>query len=266
MKALALQSLRTVFGIGRSARAKFTPFGLLAISIFPALAASLFAAATGDVIQFITHQQYFASTSLVYTLFCASQAPELVGTDQQYRVLSLYFSRALRRGDYVAAKVGALITALLILSITPQLILLFGRAFANENPLNALRTDAHYIGPIFASAIMIAALFASLSLLLASVTRRRFLATSAIIGVMLITNVAANLLVRVGGGSLKYSIFTSPMLVGEGVTLWLFNTAVHPRSTFGRVNLPGFTYGIAALSIAIIASLFLYWRYKRVQT
>ncbi len=264
-RSLAVQSLRTAFGLGRTARAKLAPMGLLAALTFPAMVASLFAAATGNAIQFVTHQQYFVTTCWVFALFCASQAPELVGGDQQYRVLALYFARALRRSDYVLAKLGALVAALMIIGVTPQIILLVGRAFASQNPVTVFRSDAHLLWPIFASAFLIAILFASLSLLVSCITRRRLLATPAIIGVLMLTGLAAGILVRVGGGSLRYTILVSPMLTAEAVTMWLFKAAVHPRSPIGRANLPGATYAMAALAITALASLLIYWRYKRIQ-
>jgi ABC-2 type transport system permease protein len=242
------------------------PFGLLAFAVFPALAASLIAAATHSAMEFVTHQGYFAFTQWVFALFCASQAPELVGGDQQYRVLPLYFSRALRREDYVIAKLIALVVALTIFGITPQIVLFLGRSFVNENPMSVIRADLHLLWPIFASAVLIALLFSSLSLLIASVTRRRLLATAAIIGVLMLTGAVAGIFVRVTGGSLRYSVIVSPLLIGEGLSMWLFKAAVHPRSALGRADLPGYLYAASAVLIATASSLLIYWRYRRLQT
>jgi len=265
VRALAIQSLRTAFGIGRSARAKLAPFGLLLLALIPAVAGSLIAAVSGHAIELFTHQGYFASTAPIFALFCATQSPELVGGDQQYRVLSLYFARALRRSDYVFAKLAALVTALIIIGVTPQIVLFFGRALGHVNPLDRILKDAHIMWPIFASAFLIAILYATLALLIASVTKRRLLATAAIIGVLMLSGVAAEILVRVGGSNMHYAILVSPRQIAEGLTLWLFHVTASPRSLHGRANLPGSVYATAVVAISTISSLLIYWRYRRLQ-
>jgi ABC-2 type transport system permease protein len=265
VRALTLQSLRTAFGIGRSARAKATPFVLLAFATIPALGAVIVAAATGNALQVLSHEQNFARIAWIFALFCAGQAPELVGGDQQNKVLSLYFARALSRADYVLAKLTALTAALLIIGLTPQLVLFIGRAFVDENPWSLIQRDAHLLIPILTSAFLIALLFASFGLLVASITKRRVLATAAIIGTLMITLAAGSTLVRMER-SLRYSILISPIEVSEGVTLSLFGKVPHPRSSLGRANLPGYVHIGTAVLLSGAFSLLVLIRYNRIQT
>ena len=265
-KSLTLQSLKTAFGIGRTARAKVGPFALLAFAIIPALGAVLFAAAAGNAMQIMTHDQSFGQIAWIFALFCAGQAPELVGGDQQHRVLSLYFSRAIRRSDYVLAKLTALTVALLILGLTPQLLLFFGRAFVNENPWALITRDAHLLVPIFVSTILIALLFASMGLMISAITRRRLLATAAIIATLLLTLAAGSSLVRINPQGLKHTVLISPIQVADGLTMALFKKTPHPRSPMGRANLPGSTYIFTALGMTLAFAGLVHLRYRRIQT
>ena len=62
------------------------------------------------------HPDMAGSVGAFAILLVAVQAPELLGRDVRYRVLTLYFSRALLREDYALAKLAALTTAVLILA------------------------------------------------------------------------------------------------------------------------------------------------------
>src|SRR5207342_2974235 len=66
-------------------------------------------------------------------LFVAAQAPELLGRDLRYRVLTLYFSRALRRPDYVLAKLVALTVGVSVILLLPQLLLSGGMILMNAD-------------------------------------------------------------------------------------------------------------------------------------
>ena len=66
------------------------------------------------------------SFQLVLVLYLAAVTPELISRDIRNRTLPLYFSRPLRRTDYPIAKVSALITAMLVLTAVPELLLYVG--------------------------------------------------------------------------------------------------------------------------------------------
>ena len=99
---LFVQGLRATFGLGRSSRAKILPAFCL---VFPALMAlivvamSAFASRFGisDIGVIPGHPDMGGSIGVFVTILVAVQAPELLGRDVRYRVLSLYFSRALLR-------------------------------------------------------------------------------------------------------------------------------------------------------------------------
>ena len=131
--ALFVHSLKASFGIGRGGRAKVVPIGLTALSIIPAVVAIGFQALLGragggpsGVESPIRYDTYYGYVQTLVMLFVAAQASELLGRDQRYSVLSLYFSRALLRVDYALAKAAALVAAILVVVLTPQLLIFVG--------------------------------------------------------------------------------------------------------------------------------------------
>ena len=137
IEALFVHGVRAVFGLGRSGRAKIAPLVLGGLIALPAVVSVGFGALAGNAAREgfnpITLEGYlpFAQTLLVF--FVAAQAPELLVRDQRHRVLTLYFSRALERTDYVLAKYLALLAAVGIVLALPQAILLLGMLFATPD-------------------------------------------------------------------------------------------------------------------------------------
>ena len=87
---------------------------------------------TGELDVLEPHE-YYTYIQIVLALFVAVVAPELAGRDQRSHTLSLYFSRAIVRDDYALAKYAALVTALLGLTLLPQLLLFLGNGVALDD-------------------------------------------------------------------------------------------------------------------------------------
>ena len=139
--ALFTNTLRGCFGIGRGGRAKVAPLALAGLTILPAPSSPSASrrsrrrrAAPSPTASPIKYSTYNQVVIVFLMLFCAAQAPELFGRDQRYRVLPLYFSRAITRSDYALAKVGGLFVALLLVDLAPQVILFFGRVLVAADP------------------------------------------------------------------------------------------------------------------------------------
>src|SRR5436309_5528570 len=114
--ALFWNGVRRAWGIGRPFRSKLAPWGLFAIALVPALIALGIAALVSDRLSPYRYDNYYSAVSRVILLFCAVVAPELLCPDQRQRILSLYFSRSITRLDYLAARLGALVSALLVVA------------------------------------------------------------------------------------------------------------------------------------------------------
>jgi ABC-2 type transport system permease protein len=228
VRALYAQGVRSIFGIGRGVRAKLFPFGLIAFIGIPALIQAAISGLVGSGIQVFSHRGYFSTTAFLFSIFCAAQAPELITGDQHSRVLALYFSRALRRSDYVFARFAALASSLLAVALLPHVILLLGAYFAGEDVVQAMKDSVPILWPIFGASLAIATLLASVSIAIAAVIRRRPLATAAILGVFLVTNAFVAVMVQRAPEKLRYMTFASPIVVSEGLTKWLFDTVTTP--------------------------------------
>jgi ABC-2 type transport system permease protein len=139
-------------------------------------------------------------------------------------VLALYFSRALRRPDYVLARVGALTTALFIVGLLPHIVLMFGQFFSAADTLKAMKDSLPQVPRIVAAALVIAVLLSMVSLAIASVIRRRPFATAAILGAFMVASAFVTPLVITRPDKMRYLVLASPLMVGDGVTTWIFDT------------------------------------------
>jgi ABC-2 type transport system permease protein len=270
--ALFNQSLRTSFGIGRGGRAKIAPFALAGLAILPAIlavgiAALAVQAGAGNVLDEaspVRYETYHGLTVTLLILFCAAQAPELFGRDQRYGVLPLYFSRAITRSDYAVARVSGLITALLIVDLTPQVILFTGRVLVAKDPVAGLGAELPNVPLFTAQAVLTALLLGGLSSFIAAWTPRRAYATAAIIAAAIIPPVVVAIVDSMEAGDIaNWLVLLSPGDVLDGANSWLFG-AESQNPVIARSDLPGPAYAVAAIAFAVIALGLTIRRYQRI--
>ena len=266
--ALFSNSLRSTFGIGRGGRAKIIPMGLTVLAVLPALVALAVTGlgrqlgGGGGPIELITYATYYSNIGQFLFLFVAAQAPELLGRDLRSGVLSLYFSRSLRRYDYALAKLGALVAALLIVQLLPQLLLFIGRILSSTDIIGAIGDDLPSLGPVLAQAILAAVLLASLGLVVAAFAARRAYATGGIIALFLVPPIVAAVVYDLARGSQRsLALVLSPPDLLETTNGWLFDGL-----TGGRRGLDGSLALAAAIVIAAIAIGLMIRRYQRMPT
>ncbi|MFG3687353.1 ABC transporter permease [Micromonospora sp. NPDC047740] len=183
--ALYLHGLRTAFGLGRSAKAKIFPW--LVVGIVVVVAAGLTAVRTQTGQTVMTYAQFADAMSWLVIFFVAVVGPELVSRDLLSGVLPLYFSRPLPRGDYALAKLGALVSALWLLLGAPQLVMFLGAAFTTNNGMHGVWDELLDLLPGLLYAALWAVVFASIGLLIASLTGKRAFAAGGIVAVFLMT-------------------------------------------------------------------------------
>jgi ABC-2 type transport system permease protein len=271
--ALFLYSLRSAYGIGRSGRAKIVPIGLAILATLPAvisIAVRAFAAQAGageevERIDPIRYDSYYGYISTIVMLFVAAQAPELLGRDQRHHVLSLYFSRALLRVDYVAAKAVAFAAAILILILIPQAVIFVGLVISNADVVAALGDNIGSLAPVLAVAAAIAALLGSIGLAISAFTPRRAYATAAIMAVFIVPGVVAQLVIRsTGSGLTRYIVLAAPGSVIDGVNAFLFGTKPGAREVV-QANLAGGLYVAVAIVAATLLIGILVRRYQGIE-
>lgn len=266
VRALFEDSLRIVWGIGRGARAKVIPFGLAVLAGLPAIVALGIAAiarqfgGTADDLSPIQYHTYFPYVSGIVFLFVAAQAPELLGRDQRYGTISLYFARALRREDYIAARLAAFMLAVLGLLLVPQALLFVGRTLAATDIVAAVGRDLPELPPALGQALVTAGVLGGLGLAIAGFTPRRAYATAAIIAVVTAMPVVAQIggrAARSFGGELLTLL--SPPHILERTNAFFFGL-----QTVGLGSgLPDEWYVVAALVVSLASLGVLIRRYRR---
>ncbi|MBR7825326.1 ABC transporter permease subunit [Actinospica sp. MGRD01-02] len=184
VRALYVHSVRSVFGLGRGPKAKIVPWFVIAITMVPA-ALNVYAASTNRE-PVLSYAAMGYNLMLFAVLFVAIAAPELVSRDLRHHTLPLYFSRPLRRGDYPLAKLLALFTSLLVVELLPVLVTFLGQV-ASAKSGHQIWLDTRDAFPAVFVAFFQSALFSSISLLMASATGRRVIATGAIAIFFLVT-------------------------------------------------------------------------------
>lgn len=262
---LFLYSLLSIWGIGRSWSAKLFPFGLAVIALIPALVILGIAALLPAEFELAEAHDYFGFVSIVLVLFCAVAAPELVGRDQRHNTLSLYFSRALSRVDYAGAKLAALVLSLFFILAVPQVFIQAGNAVATDDITDYLADNLDLIPPILASAVVVAAVMGSVSLMIAIQTPRRAFAMVAVVAAFVMLTVLGGILLETLEGDLRqHSLLVSPLLVLEGAVNWIFGASYDDGGDLARAGLQGEYYFIAAIVYTIIGLAVIYRRILRI--
>ncbi|MEY9888342.1 ABC-2 type transport system permease protein [Catenulispora sp. MAP12-49] len=281
VRALYWHSLRSAWGLGRGPRAKIVPFMALVIMCLPAIANAFAVSRTG--VHAIRYDEYMYSFQLVLVLYLAAVTPELISRDIRNRTLPLYFSRPLRRTDYPIAKVSALITAMLVLTAIPELLLYVG-TIGSLHGGSAVWAETRAFIPGLELALLYSVVFSVLAAVLSCYTGRRAFATGAVAVFFFGSWVISSALVHLTGFRPHYhhnadgsGYFVNPDSVGagpkasgllspanllEGLKEWIVGRA--PKNP--DVPYPG-GFGVAYLAVVVVlcalAFLLLIRRYQK---
>lgn len=262
-RTLYVHSLRTAFGLRRGGKALVIPWLLFVAMLFPAVITVAVAGISGGMLKnIIPYHEIFPWDAMLLALFCASQAPELVSTDQHHRLLPLYFSRPLRKYDYAAAKLLAMWTAVFILMFAPLLVILIGHLALPADFGAAFRDESKRFVAILLTPVVAAMVMGTLSLALASLMPRRGLASAAVLGTLLVLIPITGILMEMNEDAKRgYAVLLHPILTANGAMLGLFKEK--PEDILAQANLPPETYGIAVAAYAVFFTLLLLFRYRR---
>jgi len=269
VRTLFVQGVRATFGLGRSGRAKILPAFCLVMPVVVALiivAFTAFAARFGvsDLGAIPGHSDMASAVGVFATILVAVQAPELLGRDVRYRVLSLYFSRALLRVDYALAKLAALSAAVLAILLLPHLILTVGALLVTSDFLGALGREAGRWPAILGSTILTAVVTAGVALVIAAFVARRAYATVAIFAVFIVPGIIAAVIIALElGAASRYVVLLDVGTVLDAANAWFFRV-VPSSGVWPDTGLP-VSLGLgAALVIAVGAGAILVQRYRTI--
>lgn len=274
--ALLTHTARTAYGLGRNARSKIAPVGLVLLAVLPALLAigvlvlfaqfapALEASEALEALQPIRYDTMFPFTATMVFLFSAAQAPELFGRDQLAGTLPLYFSRAVGRMDYALARLLGLMLALAVMVFAPQLILLIGRVLVADDLGTGVGEELSSLLTIFIVGIFVTAVVGTLSAAIAALTPRRAYATVAIVVVFIIPRLLAETLVlfdsQLPG---QVAVLLSPSDVLDGLNAFFYS--VRPELPAPRAaGLDLWIYVPAAVAWFVGSLVVLLMRYRRI--
>lgn len=263
-RALYVDSLRAAFGIGRTPKSKIMPtFLLVAMLLPPVILAIVISTADLDDLPG-DYTNYVLKTQALIGLFVAAAAPASVSRDLRFRVVALYFSRPLRRIEYVTAKYAALTTAVFLLMAIPLAVMYAGALLAklpvDEQTPNFLRS--------LGGAAITAVLIAGFALTIAAMTPRRGVGVAAIIVSLTVLTGVSNSIRAVAEengaeSTAAYGALVSPFNLAHGMQ----HSVLGGPYTF-QYPPPGATGGLVftAVAAALAVGCFglLLARYRRV--
>lgn len=263
-RSLFLTGVLNAYGIGRSGKAKALPMSLLALNVLPAAIMVAVMVTLGLTEGFLDYGSYPVTMMLVIVIFVAAQAPVLFSRDLRSGAISLYLARPLSATAYALVRWASLFVAILIFVGLPVIVLYVG-ALTAEADFAEHTSDflAAMVGIVLLSAVL-----ATLSALVAAHTRRRGLAVGVTIIALLVSTgvVSAVQAITTEQGNETVGLFAglvSPFSLVDGVQVELLggqsSFQVPPDTTAW-----GLLYLVVALAV-IGAGLWLLVRYYRKQ-
>ena len=272
IRSLYTLSLRNAFGLGRGALPKVVAFGLILLAFIPAIVQLIMAAVVPIDFEFIRPHEYYEFIQIIMILFVAGLSSDLVGNDRRHGVLALYFSRPILRSDYAVAKLVALATATLAVTLLPQVVMFGGNWLGASDAWEWVKQNGDDFGPISATGLLMSLMLGSLGILCAAFAERRSFAVIAVLVLFILPWVVAQIVVGISDAdAVRYVVFFSPVHVTTGFTLFLFDAFpsvpflsgdADVEQVLGFVDFPGVVYLLLGFVYAALASLLAFTRFR----
>jgi ABC-2 type transport system permease protein len=265
IRALYWAGIRRALGIKRPWRTKLVPFALLLLAFAPAVAfvgVRVLLGQAGE--EFASFGQLVRNSWIFLILFAGTAGPEVICPDRRSRVLTLVFTRPVTRLDYIAGKLGALLTLMALISIGPPLLVFIGSALTEPNALAFVRDSAGDLARIVLGGALIAVFYAVVSLAMASLTELRSIATASFLGLFLATTAIANTLFF--AGDIPGRRFLAFLSLGEYQTRfadWLFSYSTFDGDMAKQAGWDGSVYLVAIVVVTLLAGALLAWRTRK---
>jgi ABC-2 type transport system permease protein len=261
MRSLYVHSVRSAYGIGRSAWAKLLPFAVLGFASMASLI--LVVINTQLPTQVIDYVGIASTFTYAATVFVAVVAPELVSVDLRSNLLQLYLSRPLRRRDYALTKLASLASATFILYAIPMLIMFLGMAFNTDTGISGVFDEVGGLFQGLLAGAIHATLLAALALPLASLSSRRVFASGMIIALFLLSAPVSGAVMAFGGDTLQnLGGLLNPASLLNGVDQWLFGLNIDIAFTGDY----GALYALVTAVLIALGIALTVVRYKKVKS
>jgi ABC-2 type transport system permease protein len=251
-RAIWRDGIRTSLGLGRGTAAKIAPWLLIGLVLTPMVVLVVLAAFLGSVptspddFELPSYAEYFDYALLPLGLFAAVVGPLLLCPDRRDGVLSLYAARPITPRDYIGSRWAAFFTVALLVVCVPELIL-------DARDLGSWLEDNWDTPPRFLLAgATVAAVYATLTLFIASFTARRAYATIATLAVLFIGSAIGGIAEESfqGGVADALSLAAIPRVLTDTV-YWIFGDPLDDRPVSASVS----ALWLGALTIVLGALL-----------
>ena len=259
-RALVRYSASRSLGIRKRWTAKVVPFILYAIVGGTTLVVigieAFLARFSGETV--IGYGEFFGFIFLVEGLFVATVAPEMLCPDRREHVLTLYFSKAITRLDYVLAKLAATALLTLTMSFVPAALLWLFRNLLADAPLTSMSQHLGDLARIALIGGLIALYLGSIGMAIASFTGRKAIAVVAIVVGYVVTEALVNSLAMAleENRLADWITFLSPAVIISNLAQALFAPP-------GASDLPfhWWAYATGMIATTVIATAVTLWRY-----
>lgn len=268
VRALAVHSLRGIFGLGRMARSKIIPFFLAAIMLMVAVVSITMMALLKQ--RGVSYTSLAVFMQVVMAIFLAAQSPTVVAPDLRFRVLPLYLSRPVTVIEYVGAKLAAMTTAMYLLLAVPLTLMFIGELLVSAGgpstteglipgmptTLEGAPQTKEYVAAMVMG-LVLSLLLASFGLALASFTPRRGLGVASVIAVYLLVSAVSTILYATMESMGRdedagWAWMLNPFFLVDAVQVWLFGTPVSAPDGSYPTGIGG---PIAALAVVVLIGL-----------
>jgi ABC-2 type transport system permease protein len=234
------------------------PFGMLALVLLPALVWS----AVGNQLnrRLVEYVDFPITLQMPIIIFLAAQSVELLSRDLRFTVLPLYFSRPLRRDDYVWAKLAAMTAALAMLMIAPIVLAYLVAAFDGNNDTTVWDETTAAFGGVLAS-LLYAVVLAALALVIAAFAAKRVYTIGAIVALFVISSVVSGIVEGLSENETsELAGLLTPFRLLGGTFAWLRGQQTELSNTGGS----GWLYGLTTAALLTLCVGLLLARYRRV--
>jgi ABC-2 type transport system permease protein len=177
------------------------------------------------------------------------------------------FARPLTGADYVLAKVGAITSILVAFSLLPQMVLFIGNMLVSDSALSYFTGHLDILWKVPTAVLLLALYYAVIGVSISSLTDRRIVAGASLIGLFLVTSIAAGVLVgdverrNDGAAAAVINVLGLPLYLRDVI----FLGHIAPRSALGGVDNGALLALVVYLAVLVAGSVTLLWRYRWVE-
>jgi len=210
----------------------------------------------------LRYAQIFGQQLLLFVLFAAAQAPEVMSRDQQHRVLPLILTRDITRDAYASARYASVVWAVFLVALAPLLLLYIGEIGIAPQPSEMFGKMGWKIAPVLGLATLTSIAVGGVAVALAAWTPRRAYATAAIIGTFLAAAAIAGSVDEMFGMSRQYADLIDPLRSLRTEAMLFFGESnrrmeiVKPQSRW--------LYAALLAGVGVAAAMLLQLRIRRV--